>query len=326
MKRTLYIHVGPSKTGTSAFQHVLSQHDNSVVIYPKVGLWSDGSHHNLVLNFLGNYNHAETVCEDIRSLFGRICAEARQSGKPVVISSEILSDDFCDTGEFVRALHASLGDEFRVVILFVVRQHYDRAKSYYAQCVADPFIGERREPGEFLTESLSALSYAPVLRRLLKTGFDIRLLNYEPAREVVPSLMRNIGFFEGHIPPPPVRHQSLCTMALIALLTANRFSAPQDLKEKIRDRIVRLPDFNGPLRSIFGDAAVLTVEPVFNTDRAFLSDNFGFYLPAPVLTAEESGFWLSAGEYSELVAAVADLGPEIGDYREMLREFVRPGS
>ena len=53
MPRTLYLHVGPRKTGTSALQHILRNHDNSIVVYPKVGLWGDGSHHGLVFRFFG---------------------------------------------------------------------------------------------------------------------------------------------------------------------------------------------------------------------------------------------------------------------------------
>jgi hypothetical protein len=39
------------KTGTSAIQYVLQEHDNSVVIYPKGGLWAGGSQRNLIFNF-----------------------------------------------------------------------------------------------------------------------------------------------------------------------------------------------------------------------------------------------------------------------------------
>jgi len=79
LTRTLFFHVGPAKTGTSAVQYVLQRHDNSAVIYPKVGLWADGSHHNLVLNYFGEYGRPEVVREDPAELLARIGKEARRS-------------------------------------------------------------------------------------------------------------------------------------------------------------------------------------------------------------------------------------------------------
>ncbi|HTW31951.1 MAG TPA: hypothetical protein VMD76_09745 [Candidatus Sulfotelmatobacter sp.] len=53
MARKLFVHVGPRKTATSAIQDCLRRHDNSIVIYPKVGLEGPGCHHGLVYAFAG---------------------------------------------------------------------------------------------------------------------------------------------------------------------------------------------------------------------------------------------------------------------------------
>src|SRR5215469_18919344 len=103
LTRTLFLHVGPAKTGTSAVQHFLQRHDNSVVIYPKVGLWADGSHHNLVLNYFGEYARPELVREDPAKLIVRIGDEARGSTRDIVISSEVLAGRK-DIAQFVAAL------------------------------------------------------------------------------------------------------------------------------------------------------------------------------------------------------------------------------
>ena len=77
MKRKLYIHAGPPKTGTSALQYVLRDHDGSAVYYPKAGQWDDGSHHNLVLNFYGDDGQSQWVREDIdQSSSVRKCCRA----------------------------------------------------------------------------------------------------------------------------------------------------------------------------------------------------------------------------------------------------------
>lgn len=49
MKRRLYIHLGLSKTGTSAIQGFFIDQGPTSILYPKTGRWPDGSHHKLVL-------------------------------------------------------------------------------------------------------------------------------------------------------------------------------------------------------------------------------------------------------------------------------------
>ena len=72
--RTLYIHVGPAKTGTSAIQHALLTHDGSVVTYPQVGLSRGGSHNNLVLNFFSDKSRSDAVKADPRKLLDELAA------------------------------------------------------------------------------------------------------------------------------------------------------------------------------------------------------------------------------------------------------------
>jgi hypothetical protein len=75
----VFIHVGPPKTGTSAVQHVMRTHDNSQVLYPKVGLWADGSHHNLAFNFYQDFQRPEAVRSDIVAMFALIGVRVRSS-------------------------------------------------------------------------------------------------------------------------------------------------------------------------------------------------------------------------------------------------------
>jgi hypothetical protein len=47
LERKLFIHVGPMKTGTTALQTFLRDHDGSLVLYPKkTGQYDPGAHHN----------------------------------------------------------------------------------------------------------------------------------------------------------------------------------------------------------------------------------------------------------------------------------------
>lgn len=48
MIRTLYLHCGPPKTGTSAIQaHLRDNACHPDLLYPQAGQWGDGVHHCL---------------------------------------------------------------------------------------------------------------------------------------------------------------------------------------------------------------------------------------------------------------------------------------
>ncbi len=165
----LFLHVGPVKTGTSAIQHVLRKHDDTVVVYPKVGLWADGAHHNLVLNFFNHFARPETERIDLDAAFVEIGASANRTGKSVVISSEGLFHG--DAGRFLDALLNAVGarrDEAEILV--VHREPFARAASIFNQAVKDPHSRERRRPGDYLRAAAKSLLYAPVLSALGATG------------------------------------------------------------------------------------------------------------------------------------------------------------
>jgi len=183
LARTLYLHLGPAKTGTSAVQHILSRHDGSIVLYPRIGLWPDGSHHNLVLNFFGDYQRPDVVRQDPARLLAQIADEIRTSDRDVVISSEILAGRR-NLPEFVAAMHTAIGEPCRVVLVVVAREHRERAASIYNQRVKDAVTSETRDPDAFLTESRESFCYGRLLRRLRKTDFELVVLNYHPAENL----------------------------------------------------------------------------------------------------------------------------------------------
>src|SRR5450432_1492183 len=100
--RTLFLHVGPAKTGTSAIQAVLRSRRDCGVFYPKTDLWSDCAHHNLILNFMGNHNRPELVRRDAGEMLDEIGEEVRKSDQDILISSEILAGAK-DIGRFIEA-------------------------------------------------------------------------------------------------------------------------------------------------------------------------------------------------------------------------------
>ncbi|HEY6577990.1 MAG TPA: hypothetical protein VIY09_01585 [Rhizomicrobium sp.] len=320
MTRTLYLHLGPAKTGTSAVQYILSRHDGSIVLYPKVGLWSDGSHHNLVLNFFGDYQRPEMVREDAGQLLARIAEAARETDRDLVISSEILAGQK-KLADFVAALRGALGGErLRVVLVVVVREHLERAASLYNQRVKDAAFLERRDPDAFLSEHIERLCYAPLLRRLRSTGFKLAVLDYHPAEDFVARCLAQFGFAPRQIPGAPTRNMSLSRSALIATLAANRVAETPGQRKHFDSLLSRIPDRFAPSGMLFGSEAVAAAHPALAADRKFLRNRFGVALPAH--PREASRFELDEDEFAAIAAVLRDPGDDARRILEIMRSYV----
>ncbi|MDE0952810.1 MAG: hypothetical protein OSA45_16230 [Halioglobus sp.] len=100
MDKALYLHLGMSKTGTSAIQKFLYQNRNrfyrdTQVHYPDTGLWKDFSHHEIVFSVLENNT---ALSSELTNSFGRGRLEQQIEAfrtecatKPkVLLSSELL--------------------------------------------------------------------------------------------------------------------------------------------------------------------------------------------------------------------------------------------
>jgi hypothetical protein len=292
-----------------------------VVIYPKVGSWPDGAHHNLVFNFMGEFPRPEAMREDIDVLLDAIAAEARRSTRDVVVSSEILAGRTRLT-EFVAALLAKLGSGFRAELLFVVRDHFERAASVYNQRVKDGAIRECRSPDAFLTQQASSLCFAPMLRGLLRTNIDLTVLNYHPASTFVSRFLEDLGFAEDQ-PVAPMRNVSLAMKALIATLAANRLCETSDERDAVSSALQRMKGSFAPSRFIFGVEAASLADGFFKKDRAFLRRRFDLPLPRRELTAMESGFAIDVDELDEIETALSGFGSKGHAIVDFSKQFLR---
>jgi hypothetical protein len=323
LARTLYLHIGSGKTGTSALQDILGRHDNSVVIYPKAGRSKHGSHHNLVFNFFQEHARLDVIREDADLLLARIAEEARQSQRDLVISSEALAGQR-DLNDFVSALLRHLAPEsFRVELVVVVREHFERAASAYNQRVKGAETRERRDPDKFLAEQTPALGYAGWLRRLAKTGFDIAVLNYHPAGDCVARVLGHFGFSPGQIGDAPRLNPSLSRKALIAVLAANRVAPSIPDRNAIFSALRQMPGFYGPSRPVFGAEAAVEAERKFAQDRNFLRKQFGVAFPAPNLARIGNAFVVDGPELSEIADATSELGDLGAAVREEVSRYLR---
>jgi hypothetical protein len=319
LTRTLFLHVGPAKTGTSAVQHILRGHDNSVVIYPKVGLWADGSHHNLILNYFGQFTRPEVEREDPAFLLARIGNEARRSRNDIVISSEILAGRQ-DVAAFCAALEGEIGEPLRVELVVVVREHFERAASLYNQRVKDAVTAEKRDPDHFLGTQAQSICYANLLKRFQNMPFDICVLNYHPAKDCVARVLEQFGFPRGQIINQPPRNVSLSRKALVASLAANRVSVTQKERSSFVAALRRIPGFYAPSGFIFGKEAAFQAERKFGKDRNYLLRRFEVELPLAEFSESSVPFTIDETEFRQ----ISEVSAKFGSYGQRILDAVRP--
>jgi hypothetical protein len=319
LTRTLFLHVGPAKTGTSAVQHVLRRHDNSIVIYPKVGLWADGSHHNLVLNYFGEFSRPEVVREDPADLLARIGQEARGSRRDIVISSEILAGRK-NLAAFTEAIEREVGESLRIELVMVAREHFERAASLYNQRVKDAVTGETRDPDAFLGAHARGICYSNFLKRARKTSFGLSVVNYHPAEDCVQRVLSRFGFPHERAADQPSRNVSLGRAALVASLAANRAAGSREERERFAASLRRMPGFHTPAGFIFGTDAALQADQKFRKDRNFLLHRFDIEFSLPDFSQEPKPFGIDETEFGH----ISDIAARFGSYGERIIGAVRP--
>ena len=125
-KRTMYIHIGPHKTGTSSIQSFLSLNKSLLekqnYLYPKSGLIFDGHHHL-----------AKDVLEDADTppLFGGLDdlqKEILGSNQDVIISSEDF--DEIRTTHQLNKIKDKFEDDFDFKIIMFFRNQFELLLSY----------------------------------------------------------------------------------------------------------------------------------------------------------------------------------------------------
>jgi hypothetical protein len=293
------------KTGTSAVQHFFRSHDNLSVIYPRVALWADGAHHNLVNNFYQDFRRPATVRSDWREMFAEIGRQAAAGGD-LLISSEGLPGR--DIGALVRELLPYLGEgPWQPEILIVFREHFSRAASLYNQVVKDGFTREQGDPDLFLSRENTHF-YAAMVQRLRRFGIPLTGVNYHPSSSFLPRFLAQLGIADSEAANNELRNVSLSVPGLIATLAANNVAQTPEDRGRYFDAVGRMRRFYAPSEFIFGAAAAEAAEVAFREDRRFLADEFGIELPAPDLAAQKSQFRLDPAELQEIAEVTRDLG------------------
>ena len=328
MKRKLYVHVGPIKTATSAIQTYLRDVESDSIVYPKVGLGSDGSHHKLVYKFFGEHRQAGRLLrnESVDSLFGKIALEDGDGQKNILVSSELLASESRDAGEFIRALAARIRvPPADVRIVLVCREHFARAASWYNMRVRAPKHRnpeQRFSPDRFLDARAAEICYEPMVRRLKGTGFPVVALEYHPADTVALRFFALVGLSE--IPQAVDRQrEGLSTKALIATLATNLVTRSLEERQTLLAAFAGMSGARGPCGFIFGRAAAERAEVSFARDRNFLKEEFGFAMVAPVMDGPLAEFELSREEFQDISVVAREFGSLGKKILEVAGNYVR---
>lgn len=332
MTRKIYVHVGPAKTGTTAIQSILAEHDNSVVLYPKVGQAGAGAHHNLLWNFHGDRERKKFAEADVNALFAEIAGVAKDSPLNLVISSESMmrvgesaEQTAAKLDSFIRALLSHFPPPRpEVEIVVAGREHFERAASFYSmQLQRRPRRGFTMTPDEVLLSFGRQLCYAAPLSELAKLDFKVAVLSYSPRETWVHRFLKHIGFGESTLPEISSRNISFSPSHLIARLAANRVFSND---EEIRKFMAGLKDtrtLRYPSQFIFGKTAAADAEQIFQADREFLRENHGIVLAPPDIESEEDMFFLDRPAFAEIEAAATPFGQQGMRIVEFAGAFLR---
>jgi len=292
------------------------------VIYPKVGYTGGQSHQGLVFKFFGERTKGDGSKESIDDLLQAIARDSRGSDRNVVISCEAL--EYRDVGAFVRGVLPYVGNgSIDVEILFACREHFARAASLHNHRVSKRALNEKRTPDEYLGSVSARLCYAPLVKRLRDTGFNITAMNYHPSDGWVKRFMMHIGFPEDQIPEIPRELVSNSPKLMIVNLALKRLVATRWDRARYIKPFRAMHGSRSPSRFVFGRDAAVAADRLFSADRQFLKEEFGIEITPPDLTSEANALFITSDDLSDIAAAAAGLGAKGEAIVDFARQYVR---
>ncbi|MDY6929442.1 MAG: hypothetical protein SWN10_20330 [Pseudomonadota bacterium] len=313
MTRTLFLHVGPAKTGTSAIQAFFKSQQFSNLHYPQTGQWPDGSHHKLIFAARGLRKYGVIDIPEWGTLKSQLFAEIAATDKDILISSEVCQPDFM---EVIRELMARF--ELKLSIIMVYRNAVERASSVYNQDVKDPVVGMALEPDDFLKQKANQLRLRPVYERWCKAASDgeISVLPYAGTKPLVERFCELVSVNTSEGDAAKVYNRSMGGHALIAMLIANKLLPTEDQRRAFFDAMRALKNFR-----IWSGSSYPFSQNAVETLRLELQDDFdwaksvtGSVESSPVLSIRKR-FVLNDDECTKIVALLESEGLYAENYQ-----------
>ncbi|MCK9236795.1 MAG: glycosyltransferase [Thiopseudomonas sp.] len=177
-KKTLYLHIGLPKTGTTAIQNFFCTNDSALkekqkFLYPKFGRWKDGSHHQIAFS-LQETDFYPWLDESAQIGYLRdLINEIENSGcDRFLLSSECFH--LYNNSTFIQMFK----DRYKIKIICYLRQRSEYLVSIYKQNVRDITYREKRSFIDFMETETHKLNYSnmlqPWLQMVEKEDFLIR--------------------------------------------------------------------------------------------------------------------------------------------------------
>jgi hypothetical protein len=211
------MHIGPSKTGTSAIQGFFRDQGPTSILYPETGRWPDGSHHKLPFAFDGKTQYGMIEIPPWKQLCQELDKEISISNKNILISSEISSL------EFVKDLMSLLSKhDLDIHLILTVRNPLERAASSYNQEVKDPVIGLSENPDEYLLKRKMNYGFKPLFEKWSSLNLPLIVIPYEDELPLIQRFCMAIGAGVEAFVDDKHPNKSMGGAALLAILIANK--------------------------------------------------------------------------------------------------------
>lgn len=235
-KKILYLHIGWSKTGTSAVQEHLNNNFEVLksrgILYSQVMQMNDNAHHNFALAFQATHGYPArfTVQEALENVDNEMKSNHCNS---LILSSE-LSPQYFNNPKF--KVWVEKFDEVRVIAS--VRKQSELLLSLFNQLIKDPQV---RYPGTIFQLTLNnivRLNYYQNLARWANfvTLENIDIINYEDG--IVPSFLSYFSLDGYQEDSSKITNPSLPIELLISIQNETKgINCPAEYRS-IRDRIV----------------------------------------------------------------------------------------
>ncbi|WP_158967002.1 hypothetical protein [Paraglaciecola sp. L3A3] len=217
MKRRLFIHLGPSKTGSSAIQGFFRDIGSKSILYPETGRWPDGSHHKLVFAHQGKHKHGLIDIPLWQDLSAQLDKEISLSTQDILISSELATLDFVKTIK-------NLLDKYQLEIslILIARNPLERAASAYNQHVKDEVIGLSENPDEFLHRNIASFSFESLFKKWQSLKLPIIAMPYKAELPLITRFCKAIDVNVNTFYNEKFPNKSMGGVALIVILIANK--------------------------------------------------------------------------------------------------------
>lgn len=275
---TLYLHVGWSKTGTSAIQtQVQSQHTDFLeqgVLYPQSLQWPDHSHHPFALAFndIGGYQGAHTPEEVLEKLYSEMASVQADS---VLISSELSPFYYANS-----SFKAFVESHFETVkVIFTVRPQSELLLSLFNQLIKDANIRYDSSLFTLAMHNLNWLNYELGVRRWSNVVGNQNLHVIPYSQEIVSDFLGLFSIPVNNAETHKVINPSLPTRSLALIQARGRQAKDQAAYEHTRNQVLaRLPDIPESTDKfvLFSVSEQATFNEHFRVSNTRMADAFGF--------------------------------------------------